>query len=167
MIDPERARETLENLSALGVRLSLDDFGAGYTSLSQLTTLPVSELKIDRSFVMTMTQDHNNALIVQGVDLLGHNLGLTLVSEGVENEHALTALAGLGCDVAQGFHICRPIPADDFNIWSAGRRITPMPCSDLRAAIGIGTATPAKRPVAGSDAASLANALFPDLAFGT
>ncbi len=126
MIDPVRARAMLGQLSALGVRISIDDFGAGYTSLGQLTTMPISELKIDRSFVMMMTQDPSNALIVSSVVDLGHNLGLTLVAEGVETEEALTALAGMDCDVAQGYHLCRPIPAEAFDIWCAGRTITPM-----------------------------------------
>jgi diguanylate cyclase (GGDEF)-like protein/PAS domain S-box-containing protein len=122
MIDPVRARQMLEQLSALGVRISIDDFGAGYTSLSQLTTLPVSELKIDRTFVMSMSQDPGIAIIVQSVIDLGHNLGLTLVAEGVETEETMMALAGAGCDVAQGYHLCRPIPAAVFDSWYAERR---------------------------------------------
>ena len=124
MIDPVRARQVLEQLSALGVRISIDDFGVGYTSLSQLTTLPVSELKIDRSFVMTMGNDPGNATIVQSVIDLGHNLGVTVVAEGVETEQVLTALAGLDCDVAQGYHLCRPLPAADFDRWFAERPFT-------------------------------------------
>jgi diguanylate cyclase (GGDEF)-like protein/PAS domain S-box-containing protein len=123
MLDPVRARQMLEQLSALGVRISIDDFGAGYTSLSQLTTLPVSELKIDRSFVLTMTKDPGHAMIVQSVIDLGHNLGLTLVAEGVETEHDLMALAGLQCDVAQGYHLCRPLPIAAFDNWCAERKI--------------------------------------------
>jgi diguanylate cyclase (GGDEF)-like protein len=130
MVDPDRARQTLEELSALGVRLSLDDFGAGYTSLSQLTSIPISEIKIDRSFVMRMAEDPGSALIVSSVVELGHNLGLTLVAEGVENEHNLRELAGLGCDVAQGYHLSRPMPADAFDRWSAGRPISPPPPQD-------------------------------------
>jgi EAL domain-containing protein (putative c-di-GMP-specific phosphodiesterase class I) len=130
MVDPDRARQTLEELSGLGVRLSLDDFGAGYTSLSQLTSIPISEIKIDRSFVMRMAEDPGSALIVSSVVELGHNLGLTLVAEGVENEHNLMELAGLGCDVAQGYHLSRPMPADAFDRWSAGRPITPPPPQD-------------------------------------
>jgi len=124
MIDPVRARQTLEQLSALGVRISIDDFGAGYTSLSQLTTLPVDELKIDRSFVTSMVSDPGNAMIVQSVIDLGHNLNLTLVAEGVETEEALTALASLDCDVAQGYHICRPLPPAAFDEWRAERTST-------------------------------------------
>jgi diguanylate cyclase (GGDEF)-like protein/PAS domain S-box-containing protein len=123
-IDPVRARQMLEQLSALGVRISIDDFGAGYTSLGQLTALPVNELKIDRSFVMTMAENPGNAMIVQSVIDLGHNLGLTLVAEGVETEQSLTTLAGLDCDAAQGYHVCRPIPADAFDLWCAGRTFT-------------------------------------------
>jgi diguanylate cyclase (GGDEF)-like protein len=126
MTEPVRAQQVLEQLAALGTRISIDDFGVGYTSLSQLRSLPVSELKIDRSFVTTMTEDPSNALIVQSVVDLGHNLGLTLVAEGVETELALTALAGFGCDVAQGYYLSRPITAAAFDTWCAGRRITPV-----------------------------------------
>jgi diguanylate cyclase (GGDEF)-like protein len=126
IIDPERALAMLQKLSALGCRISLDDFGAGYTSLSQLTSMPISEIKIDRSFVMKMGEDPNSALIVSSVVELGHNLGMTLVAEGVEDAEALAALSGLRCDVAQGYHLSRPIPAADFDAWSAGRLIAPV-----------------------------------------
>jgi len=119
MTEPARAQRLLQQLSALGIRISIDDFGAGYTSLGQLKNLPVNELKIDRSFVMTMIEDPGNALIVRSVIELGHNLGFTLVAEGVENEQTLTALAGFGCDVAQGFHLSRPISAAAFDQWCA------------------------------------------------
>jgi EAL domain-containing protein (putative c-di-GMP-specific phosphodiesterase class I) len=121
MTEPVRAVHLLEQLSALGVRISIDDFGAGYTSLGQLKDLPVSELKIDRSFVMTMTEDPRNAMIVRSVVELGHNLGLTIVAEGVETEQALATLEEVGCDVAQGYHLSRPITADAFNSWRAHR----------------------------------------------
>jgi EAL domain-containing protein (putative c-di-GMP-specific phosphodiesterase class I) len=126
MTEPARAQQVLEQLATLGIRISIDDFGAGYTSLGQLKHLPISELKIDRCFVMTMTEDPSNALIVHSVVDLGHNLGLTIVAEGVETEQILTALVGLGCDVAQGYHLSRPITATAFDTWCAGRRITPM-----------------------------------------
>jgi len=126
MTEPARAQHLLEQLATLGVRISIDDFGVGHTSLGQLKNLPISELKIDRSFVMTMTEDPSNALIVQSVVDLGHNLGFTLVAEGVETEQILTVLGGLGCDVAQGYHLSRPITAAAFDTWCAGRRITPM-----------------------------------------
>ncbi|MEP7035531.1 MAG: EAL domain-containing protein [Dermatophilaceae bacterium] len=127
MIDPVRARQTLESLAALGVRLSLDDFGAGYTSLSQLTTMPFSEIKIDCSFVMAMAEEPRKREIVKSVISLGHNLGLTLVAEGVETAHALAALAGFGCDVAQGYHISRPMPVAGFNTWRTARDLISVP----------------------------------------
>jgi diguanylate cyclase (GGDEF)-like protein len=127
MTEPARAQRVLEQLSALGIRISIDDFGAGYTSLGQLKNLPVNELKIDRSFVMTMVQDPDNALIVQSVINLGHNLGFTLVAEGVETEQILSTLAGFGCDVAQGYHLSRPLTAAAFDTWCTGRSMTPMP----------------------------------------
>jgi diguanylate cyclase (GGDEF)-like protein len=119
MTEPARAQQLLHGLAALGIRLSIDDFGAGYTSLGQLKTLPVTELKIDKSFVLTMTEDTSSALIVHSVIDLGHNLGLTLIAEGVETEEALTALAGYGCDLAQGYYLCKPISVDSFDTWRA------------------------------------------------
>jgi diguanylate cyclase (GGDEF)-like protein len=119
MTEPARAQRLLQQLSALGIRISIDDFGAGYTSLGQLKNLPINELKIDRSFIMTMIEDPGNALIVRSVIELGHNLGFTLVAEGVETEQTLTALAGLGCDIAQGYHLSRPISATAFDEWCA------------------------------------------------
>ena len=115
MIVPERATQIMRSLSALGIRISQDDFGAGYTSLSQLTNMPIDEIKIDRQFVMTMAKDPSNALIVSSVVDLGHNLGMTLVAEGVETDQDLTALAGFGCDIAQGYHVTRPIPVAAFD----------------------------------------------------
>ncbi len=120
MTEPVRARRVLGRLASLGVRISIDDFGAGYTSLGQLKTLPINELKIDRSFVMTMMDIPSDALIVHSVIDLGHNLGLTIVAEGVETEDALTTLAGFGCDIAQGYQICRPAAIDAFDTWRDG-----------------------------------------------
>ncbi|MDT7580938.1 MAG: hypothetical protein QOK35_2202, partial [Pseudonocardiales bacterium] len=114
--EPLRAQQLLKRLSALGIRISIDDFGAGYTSLGQLKTLPISELKIDRSFVTTMTEDGRNALIVQSVIDLGHNLGLSIVAEGVEDEQTFAALAALDCDIAQGYYIARPSTADALDV---------------------------------------------------
>jgi diguanylate cyclase (GGDEF)-like protein len=117
MTEPMRAQDVLKRLSLLGLRISIDDFGVGYTSLSQLKTLPVSELKIDRSFVTSMAQDSSNALIVQSVVDLGHNLGLSIVAEGVETAEVLDELSALGCDIAQGYLVGRPMPAVDLDIW--------------------------------------------------
>jgi diguanylate cyclase len=121
MTEPVRAQRILEQLSALGVKISIDDFGVGYTSLGQLKTLPVTELKIDRSFVMTMTEDQSNALIVHSVVDLGHKLGLTIVAEGVESGDALAALAALDCDIAQGYHLSPPLPVEAFDAWYVSR----------------------------------------------
>jgi diguanylate cyclase (GGDEF)-like protein/PAS domain S-box-containing protein len=120
-LDPVRARRILQSLSELNIRLSIDDFGAGYTSLSQLKTLPVDELKIDRSFVMTMASDARDALIVRSVIELGQNLGLNIVAEGVETAEALATLRGFGCEVAQGYFIARPAPVDVFDAWRLAR----------------------------------------------
>jgi diguanylate cyclase (GGDEF)-like protein/PAS domain S-box-containing protein len=128
MLDPVRARRLLEALSELGVRLSIDDFGAGYTSLSQLKTLPVDELKIDRSFVMTMSSDARDALIVHSVIELAQNLGLHTVAEGVETAQALAVLRGFGCDIAQGYYVARPAPIDVFDAWRSARSTSvPVP----------------------------------------
>jgi diguanylate cyclase (GGDEF)-like protein/PAS domain S-box-containing protein len=128
MLDPVRARQLLQSLSDLGIRLSIDDFGAGYTSLSQLKSLPIDELKIDRSFVMTMSSDARDALIVQSVIELGQNLGLNIVAEGVETAQALATLRGFDCDIAQGYYIARPAPVEVFDAWLATRRSSaPLP----------------------------------------
>jgi len=119
--DPVRARRLLTRLHDLGVRIAIDDFGAGYTSLAQLKALPVTELKVDRSFVATMDSDSRNAMIVQSVVDLGHNLGLTAVAEGVETETSMAMLARYGCDVVQGYHLSRPLPADAFLAWVSER----------------------------------------------
>jgi diguanylate cyclase len=120
MFDPVGAARVLRRLADLGVDISIDDFGAGYTSLGQLKSLPVTEFKIDKSFVMNMNQDASDALIVNSVVDLGHNLGLTIVAEGVENATALEQLAAYGCDEAQGYHLCRPVAADAFDAWRIG-----------------------------------------------
>jgi diguanylate cyclase (GGDEF)-like protein len=118
MDDPQRALATLNSLSALGFRLSIDDFGTGYSSLAYLKRLPVDELKIDRSFVMSMALDPDDAKIVRSTIDLAHNLGLTVVAEGVETAQAWELLRTLACDEAQGYHMGRPMPAADFLGWS-------------------------------------------------
>jgi diguanylate cyclase (GGDEF)-like protein len=113
LTDPVRARAVLARLSELGVTLAIDDFGAGYSSLGYLKRLPVDVLKIDRSFVMNMSSDENDAVIVRSTIDLGHNLGLRVVAEGVEDELAMQTLGKLDCDIAQGYYLGRPAPADD------------------------------------------------------
>ena len=114
MDDPQRAEATLNRLSAQGFKLSIDDFGTGYSSLAYLKRLPVNELKIDKSFVMGMAHDESDEKIVRSTVDLAHNLGLSVVAEGVENAAILTRLAALNCDEAQGYHMSRPVPVADF-----------------------------------------------------
>ena len=121
MADPARARETALRLSETGVQLAIDDFGTGYSSLAYLKRLPVSELKIDRSFVCDMTTNEEDATIVRSTIGMAHDLGLSVVAEGVETEGTLRMLARLGCDVVQGYHISPPLPASQFAAWAHDR----------------------------------------------
>ena len=111
MTDHGVALTVLQALDSMGVSLSIDDFGTGYSSMSYLKTLPVKELKIDRSFVMGMANDPGSAVIVRSAVDLGHNLGMTVVAEGVQDATARSGLADMGCDLVQGYDICRPVPA--------------------------------------------------------
>jgi EAL domain-containing protein (putative c-di-GMP-specific phosphodiesterase class I) len=126
MADPVRSKQVLADLRALGLRLSVDDYGTGYSSLAYLQELAVDELKLDKSFVMRMTQDSGAAAIVRTTVDLAHSLGLTMVAEGVESEAALAELARLGCDVAQGYHISKPLPAEQLTGWLQAR-MQPQP----------------------------------------
>jgi len=117
MDDPQRALTTLEKLSQRGFTLSIDDFGTGYSSLAYLKRLPVDELKIDKSFVMNMQEDDDDAKIVRSTIDLAHNLGLTVVAEGVENAVILAQLRALACDEVQGYHLSRPMPEQDLLDW--------------------------------------------------
>ena len=110
MGDAARCMEVLQRLHDLGVHLSIDDFGTGYSSMAYLRRLPVDELKIDRSFVLGMTTTQADAVLVRTAIDLGHNLGLTVVAEGVEGAEHVAALRELGCDIAQGYHYARPMP---------------------------------------------------------
>jgi diguanylate cyclase (GGDEF)-like protein len=117
MDDPNHAIETLDRLHALGIRLSIDDFGTGYSSLSYLKRMPVDELKIDKSFVMGMSQHKDDETIVRSTIDLGHNMGLKVVAEGVENEEMLERLRALRCDLVQGYHLSRPLPPAKLEAW--------------------------------------------------
>jgi diguanylate cyclase (GGDEF)-like protein len=118
MDDPQRALSTLEQLSGMGFKLSIDDFGTGYSSLAYLKRLPVDELKIDRSFVMGMERDLDDARIVRSTIELAHNLSMTVVAEGLETARSWTLLEALGCDEGQGYFIAKPMPADVFLRWA-------------------------------------------------
>ena len=115
--DVVTAMDVIERICSLGVRISIDDFGTGYSSLGRLVELPIQELKIDRTFVMDMGGDGPGAAIVRSTIDLGHHLGLEVVAEGVETEEQLRELRTLGCDGAQGFHLLRPLPADEVGAW--------------------------------------------------
>jgi diguanylate cyclase (GGDEF)-like protein len=117
MSDPDRATAIVARLSALGVRLSVDDFGTGYSSLANLKRLPIDELKIDRSFVSPMLQDESDLIIVRSTINLAHDLGLKVIAEGVEDGPTLERLAVFGCDLAQGYHLSRPLAAPAFADW--------------------------------------------------
>jgi diguanylate cyclase (GGDEF)-like protein len=121
LTDPARAVVTMHRLRDLGVRLSIDDFGTGYSSMSYLKTLPLDEIKIDRSFVVDMVRSTRDAAVVHSVVDLAHSLGLRVVAEGVEDEQILQALTGAGCDMAQGFHIGRPMTGHQLFVWAEQR----------------------------------------------
>jgi diguanylate cyclase len=127
MLDPERASRILRQLHELGVRIAIDDFGAGYTSLAQLKHLPISELKIDKSFILTMHSSTADAHIVRSMINLGHSLRMKVVAEGVETADALSTLNDYNCDVAQGYHLCRPLSAEAFMQWHSQRSLLPNP----------------------------------------
>ena len=114
--DPGRAMATLTRWNNAGIRLSIDDFGTGYSSLAYLKRLPVHEIKIDRSFITDLAR-HGDEMIVRSTIDLAHNLGLTVVAEGVETQSTWDRLAALGCDAAQGFYASRPAPLDEITAW--------------------------------------------------
>ena len=121
MADPDRARTILEALHDLGVGLSIDDFGTGWSSLGNLRKLPVDEIKIDRSFVAGMADDGHDATIVRSTIDLARNLGLRVVAEGVESDPVRRRLAALGCDLGQGYLFSRPMSGEALVAWSADR----------------------------------------------
>jgi diguanylate cyclase (GGDEF)-like protein len=117
MADHRRAMTILSRLNKMGVTLTVDDFGTGYSSLAYLQSLPVSSIKIDKSFVLAMAEDPGNATIVQSTIDLGHNLGLKVVAEGVEDVETFNKLALLGCDHAQGYFLSRPLSPEKATLW--------------------------------------------------
>lgn len=114
MTDTIRAKSILQELDSIGINISIDDFGTGCSSLAYLKQLPISEIKIDRSFVMEMIEDDNDKVIVKTIIDLSHNLGLKVVAEGVETEPALKSLKQMQCDLAQGYYISWPVSATTF-----------------------------------------------------
>lgn len=114
---PEKAMHAVERLKSLGCRLSVDDFGTGYSSLSYLKDLPVDELKIDKSFIVNLLRNKHDEAIVHSTIDLAHNLGMSVIAEGIEEEPVAQRLRELGCDNAQGYHYSRPLPLDEFKQW--------------------------------------------------
>jgi diguanylate cyclase len=121
MADRERARDILTRLRLGGVQISVDDFGTGYSSLSYLRDLPIDELKLDQSFVFPMADDARATALAASIVALAHSLDLRIVAEGVETDVAYAQLKRLGCDQAQGFFMCKPVPADELDFWLSNR----------------------------------------------
>jgi len=117
MSDPERTLEIIQRLHVMGYRFSIDDFGTGYSSLAYLKKMPLTELKIDKSFVGDLLNSENDAVIVNATINLAHNLGLQVTAEGVENKEILDKLKDYGCDIAQGYYMSKPLSFADFNQW--------------------------------------------------
>jgi diguanylate cyclase len=133
MQDPERAMDVLRDLHGLGVHLSIDDFGTGFSSLAYMKQLPVHELKIDRTFVQGMASSEKDVSIVRSTVQLAHNLGLKVVAEGVEDERCLQRLRELKCDLAQGYLLGRPMRRSAFEQWARGRDRGRAPVELVRA----------------------------------
>jgi diguanylate cyclase (GGDEF)-like protein len=143
--DSQRCVAVIQELAALGVRIAIDDFGVGYSSLGQLRRLPVSVLKIDKSFVQSMADERTGIVIVSSTIDLAHSLSLEVVAEGVEDEATLDRLADARCDLTQGYVISRPLPADDLTTWlatanvpegNAQAEVLPLPNRAVQAAGG-------------------------------
>jgi diguanylate cyclase (GGDEF)-like protein/PAS domain S-box-containing protein len=115
--DPAGTKDVIRRLKLLGVGIAIDDFGTGYTSLAYLARLAITQLKIDRSFVMNMDANADDAAIVRSIITLGHDLGLEVVAEGVETDEAFATLSRLGCDTIQGYWLSRPLPAAELKAW--------------------------------------------------
>jgi predicted signal transduction protein with EAL and GGDEF domain len=160
MSDPERVTATVTRLSDLGVRMSVDDFGTGYSSLANLRRLPIDELKIDRSFVAPMLHDESDLIIVRSTINLGHDLGLRIIAEGVEDSATMHQLALLGCDLAQGYHVSRPMPASAFVEWLSTANTQGSAAVPLRAPSTIEPASVAVLPVGEPPAEAAGAAAF-------
>ncbi|OJF13413.1 putative bifunctional diguanylate cyclase/phosphodiesterase [Couchioplanes caeruleus] len=134
MEDPARSVRTLELLHALGVKLSIDDFGTGHSSLGRLAELPIHEMKIDKSFVRGLTSDQTRRAVTDAALQLGRTLGLIVVAEGVEDESELEYLRRHGCSAIQGYYISRPLPTEQFAEWLSGRPTAHLPELEVRTA---------------------------------
>ena len=131
MLEPEKATRILKELHSIGVRISIDDFGAGYTSLAQLKNLPISELKIDKSFILAMHSNADDAVIVKSMIDLGHSLNMKIVAEGIETCDLVNSLADLQCDIGQGYHLCRPALPETLMQWYCQHAVGALPRTKL------------------------------------
>ncbi len=147
MEDPAHAQRVLERLSGMGLQLSIDDYGTGYSSLAYLMKLPVNELKIDRSFISNLSDDSRLSTIVRSTIELGHSLGLNVVAEGIEDPRAFALLRELKCDAAQGYYMSPPLAADAFRAWLQGGAMPRATPSGILA--GTGAQTPDRKAVGG------------------
>jgi EAL domain-containing protein (putative c-di-GMP-specific phosphodiesterase class I) len=129
--DPRRATAVLQGLHELGVRIAIDDFGTGYSSLVSLKQLPVSSIKIDKSFVMAMEESEDDAAIVRSTVQLGRNMGLDVVAEGVESASALARLSEYGADYIQGYYLSRPLTGEKLVRWLSAYRDVVAPSRSL------------------------------------
>jgi EAL domain-containing protein (putative c-di-GMP-specific phosphodiesterase class I) len=137
MEDPIQATQILEELAGLGVAIAIDDYGTGHSSLTYLHSLPAKKLKIDRSFVTNLPNEHSNRVIVRTTIDMAHNLGLSVVAEGAEDDVTCALLAEAGCDLIQGYFLSKPRAADDLKAWLlAGGRLefTPLEAEKARTA---------------------------------
>ena len=125
MEDPARAMEVLKELNAMDLTLSIDDYGTGYSSMAYLKSLPVQEIKIDKSFVMNLAENAGDEILVRSTIELGHNLGLKVTAEGIEDQGSLDILKRYGCETGQGYFISKPVPAPDFEEFYATSRWSP------------------------------------------
>jgi len=126
MIDRERALRVLQALRRLGVRISVDDYGTGYSSLAYIGHFPIDELKIDRSFIAGLCRSAANAAIVRSTIALGHDLGMVVVAEGVEDQPTWDVVAALGCDTVQGYLVSKPLSAAALEKWIEERSTAPL-----------------------------------------
>jgi len=131
MLEPEKATRILKELHSIGVRIAIDDFGAGYTSLAQLKNLPISELKIDKSFILAMHSNADDAVIVKSMIDLGHSLNMKIVAEGIETSDLVNSLADLQCDIGQGYHLCRPALPETLMQWYCQHAVGALPRTKL------------------------------------
>ena len=120
MLDPERSVGMLEKIDQMGIPITVDDFGTGHSSMAYLKQLPMSTLKIDKSFILDMEKNLDDTMIVRAIVELGHNLGLKVVAEGVESAATLAKLQEIGCDIIQGFHVAAAMPSSHIEAWFAG-----------------------------------------------